>query len=302
LLGLPLVALAATKQQEGTTDMQSTTVRQEMSSEQQAQLFRLTKIGLSWVAGQMSFEDITRSLGQPEYQNEQADLIKYAYYPKGMAVYFVLDKLHLVDGKPSIDFFRIKVDDSVRTDIPYAELDSLGLHRVVRGELIDGLRTEPGDFFAPTGIADVSRFYPKNYVGFTYRMPLSPDSLFDVYAGFGYLGQWINENGTAVLSNFRNAIDLRDLGVSRHYLTPDELEQRRLAKRRKYGEMNLCTGMLCPETGLLEGWTENGATDMLVVRKGDAFQVGRLSNNVGHRDWYRFANARWMWLNEYEDG
>ncbi|WP_143752741.1 hypothetical protein, partial [Burkholderia ubonensis] len=53
---------------------------------------------------------------------------------------------------------------------------------------------------------------------------------------------------------------LGEIRISRTYkiLTPEERKQRRLeerqAKRQKYGEMNLCTGMLCPETGLWQGY------------------------------------------------
>ncbi|HHY6932798.1 TPA: hypothetical protein ACV4T7_006797, partial [Burkholderia ambifaria] len=55
---------------------------------------------------------------------------------------------------------------------------------------------------------------------------------------------------------------LDEVRISRAYkiLTPEEREQRRLeeqqAKRHKYGLMNLCTGMLCPETGIWQGYTK----------------------------------------------
>ena len=281
--------------------MQDTmTTDKQMTSEQQAQLLQFTKVGLQWVAGQISFDDVIKRLGKPQYQSEQADLIKYAYYPEDvMSVYFLFDKLHPVDGKPAINAFQVKVGDGVHTNIPYERFDSLGLQRLVRGESIDGVRVEQRDFFAPAGIADVSGFYPDNFFGFNFRLPLPPDSLFDVYAGFGYLGQWKDEHGIPDLSNVRQAVDLRNLGISRHYLTPEEQEQRRLAKRKKYGDMNLRTGMICPETGYWEAWTENGMTECYVWEKGYAFNQAR-SLPVSVQMWSTGVDARWMWRGEYD--
>ncbi|AYZ62001.1 hypothetical protein EGY31_01190 [Burkholderia multivorans] len=227
------------------SEMQEKPVRM-MTEAQQAKLMQFVRVGLKWVVGQISFDDVVRTFGPPEAEGVR--MIEYAYYVDDdvISATFSYDKLHRIDGKPSLYGMSLKIRDDVYTSIPYETWDHLGLHRLMYGELIDGARTETGDFFDPTGRRDITGWDPKNYVTFSYRLPMPPDSLFDVGAGFGYLGEWINERGDATLSNFRNAVNLRDLGIGRHYLTPEELQQRQLAKRQKYGEMNLCTGMACP--------------------------------------------------------
>jgi hypothetical protein len=262
-LALPLAAMAA-QNQPGDSDMQVETIQKQMSPEQQAELFHFAQIGLQWVTGRMSFEEVKRTLGEPkEFEAAGDGVVDYAYFPKDMMVDFVFDNLHLIDGKPRINYFSIKIDDHVHTNIPYSEWASLGLHRIKRGELIDGVRTEERDFFVPTGILDISRSTPKNYATFAYRWPMSPDSTFDVTGGFSYLGEWINENREPTLDNFRNAVDLRDFGFGRHYLTPDELQERNEVKRQKFGDVNFCTGMTCPISGLWEGWANDVTTNVL---------------------------------------
>ncbi|MFL9962914.1 hypothetical protein PQR02_17860 [Paraburkholderia sediminicola] len=93
--------------------------------------------------------------------------------------------------------------------------------------------------------------------------------------------------------------------LSRGYpiLTPEEREQRRLdqqtAKREKYGMMDLRTGMLCPETGIWEGWTESGPTDRTVVWGGEKFgQAFTIPRHI--HSWSPSVDARWMWLSEYD--
>ena len=280
------------------SDARGTKMEKQMTLDQQAQLLYLTRIGLKWIAGQISFDDVTRELGQPLQRNESDQTINYTYYPeKVMLVTFSLDKHHLVDGKPGIRDFRIKVEDlayNVHTNIPLEIFETLGLHRIVHGESIDGVRTESSDFFSPNGIIDPSGFYPDNYVSFGYRFPFPPNSPFDIYASFYYLGVWAQptrERG-ANLDNLRTAVDLRNLIISRYYLTPEELEQRRLAKRQKYGMMNLRTGMVCPETGLWESWTQAGVVGKAVVHAGDRFKPYlRLDMPP--------AEVRWMWAGEY---
>ncbi|NIF80397.1 hypothetical protein F3J20_23860 [Paraburkholderia sp. Cy-641] len=216
-------------------DMQGTMTNRQMTSDQQAQLLRFTEVGLKWAAGQITFDDVIQRLGKPQYQSEQIDLIKYAYYQNGvMSMHFVYDKLKLVDGKPRIAFVEIEVSNDVRTNIPYEHFESLGLHRLVRGETIDGIRRETRHFFSPTGALEIPQFHGKNYVTFGYRLPMPRDSLFDVTAGFSYDVKWIDDSGPPALHNIRKAENLRGLGISRHYLTPKELEQRRQATQWKY--------------------------------------------------------------------
>jgi hypothetical protein len=283
-------AVLATSVQVESIDMQDAVAERQATPNQVAQLLRFAEIGLKWATGQITFDDITQRLGKPQYQSEQADLIKYVYYHEGVAsISFVYNKLKLIDGKPGIDFFGLKVSGGVRTSIPYQRFESLGLHRLVRGESIDGVRIEEGTFFVPVGVADAARFYPENLFAFNYRSPMPPDSLFDVYASLGYLGEWKDESGgMAELSRVEKAVDLRDIGISRHYLTPEELERRRLAKRQKYGMMDLRTGMVCPETGMWEGWTQAGLVGNALIHAGDKF--GQIQ-----RPGAPSANARWMW-------
>ncbi|WP_232439641.1 hypothetical protein [Burkholderia ubonensis] len=290
------------------SEMQEKPVRM-MTEAQQAKLMQFVRVGLKWVVGQIPFDEVVRTFGQPKkYEAEGVRMIEYAYDfdDDTMSVTFSYDKLHPIDGKPSINTFGIKVGDGVGgdvyTNIPYEAWDSLGLHRLARGELIDGVRTETGDFFDPTGLRDISGWYPTNYVTFGYRLPMPLDSPFDVTAGFGYLGEWVSEKGGATLSNFRSAVNLRSIAIGRHYLTPDELQQRQLAKRQKYGEMNPCTGMACPETAIWQAWTSNGPTDAHVVFKDRPFPTARNLTYEEAKEQRRYPtweHARWMWLREY---
>ncbi|MBN3776282.1 hypothetical protein G3O06_01730 [Burkholderia sp. Ac-20345] len=287
-------------------EMSARTVGKPMTDEQQAALMHFAEIGLKWVSGEVSFDEVVKVFGKPDYQTEDSNSIQYAFYPeKVMSVRFTLDKLNLIDGRPRIGAFSIKVNDGIHTDVPYDRFEKLGLRRVERGESIDGVRAEQGDFFYPAGVADVNGTRPRNYATFSYRLPLSADSPFDVYAGFGYLGDWINEASRAwTLSNFRNAVDLRILNIARNYLTPAELQQREQAKRQKYGEMNLRTGMPCPETGVWQGFAENCTPDVTVVWKGRKFPSVRTLTHQEERDQRRstsWVDGQWMWLREFDD-
>lgn len=271
-----------------------------MTAAEQATLMEFVRIGLKWIAGQMPFEEVVRTLGKPE-QFEQPDSIDYAYFSPEMRVHFYLDKRHLIDGKPGIDGFKLEVKEGFYTNIPYETWDGLGLHRLKHGELIDGVRRETGDFFDPTGLRDVTGTDSESYVTFSYRLPLPPDSPFDAGAGFSYLGEWVSEKGGAILSNFRNAVNLRDLGIGRHYLTSEELQQRQQAKRQKYGEMNLRTGMPCPETGIWQGFAANCSPDVAVVWKGKQFPRVRTLTHHEEREQCRPTgriDGQWMWLKE----
>jgi hypothetical protein len=152
--------------------------------------------------------------------------------------YYVSDAMRyefahqLFEGNPRIYNFELDLNSDVRVNIPYQWFDSLGLPRLVRDESIDGIRREEADFFVPVGALDITGWYGLNYVSFGYRMPLPPDSLFDVILGTSYNAEWIDANDEKVLGNIRKAENLRGLGVSRRYLTPRELEQRREATWR----------------------------------------------------------------------
>ncbi|KVP58841.1 hypothetical protein WL40_14580 [Burkholderia ubonensis] len=297
LLASPAIAQEPKTPMEA-TEMRKTATGMQMTAEQQATLMHFTEIGLQWVAGKMRFDEVIQRLGKPEYQSEQHDLIEFAYFPdKVMAISFTFNKLHPVEGKPGIDTFGIRIKDDVHTEIPYERFDRLGLHRIVRGESIDGLRTEPADFFSPSGRADVTRTLPENYVTFNYRLLLPPDSLFDIYMGIDYLGEWRNPDNEPTFRNLHNAVDLRGLSIGRYYLPPEQLQRRQQAKRQKYGEMNLYTGMICPETGLWEGWSQNGPTGQFYLEAGRRFPDVRTI--PAHVHWYcEHVPGRWMWLKE----
>ncbi|WP_155122944.1 hypothetical protein [Burkholderia ubonensis] len=287
------------------SEMQEKTQVRMMTEAQQAKLMEFVRVGLKWVTGQIPFDEVVRTFGQPKkYEAEGVRMIEYAYDfdDDTMSVTFSYDKLHRIDGKPRLYGMLLKIRDDVYTSIPYETWDRLGLHRLARGESIEAGRTVEGDFFDPIGVKDISGKYPRNYVSFGYRLPTPTDSPFDVGAGFGYLGEWVSEKGGATLSNFRNAVNLRDLGIGRHYLTPEELQQRQLAKRQKYGEMNLCTGMVCPETAIWQAWTSNGPTDAHVVFEGRPFPTARNLTYEEAKEQQRYPtweHARWMWLKEY---
>ncbi|OMG71148.1 hypothetical protein [Burkholderia ubonensis] len=280
------------------TEMRDTATGKQMTADQQAILMRFTEIGLQWVAGNMPFDKIVQRLGKPARQSDQSDIVEYSYYPdEVMAVYFTFTKLHPAGEKARISTFTIKVEDGVHTDIPYEHFDQIGLHRVVPGETIDGVLREASDFFSPSGRIDITRTMPENYVMFTYRLPLPSDSPFFVYVLPGYLGEWVNNSGEPTFSNLRRAVDLRNLTISRDYLTPEGFRQRQQAKRQKYGEMNLCTGMICPETGLWEGWSQNWPTGQFYLEAGRRFPDVRTI--PAHVHWYcEHVPGRWMWLKE----
>ncbi|WP_157651569.1 hypothetical protein [Burkholderia ubonensis] len=288
-------------------EMQEKASGRTMTEVQQAKLMQFVRVGLQWVAGKIPFDEVERTFGKPKkYEADGVRMVDYAYYVGDdvITVEFFYDKLSPINGKPRLDGFELKVKEGVNTNIPYETWDGLGLARAKRGALIDGVRADQGDFFDPTGLRDITGWDPKNYVTFSYRLPMPPDSPFDVGAGFGYLGEWISEQGGATLSNFRNAVNLRDLGVGRHYLTPDELHERELAKRQKYGEMNLRTGMPCPETGVWQGFAGNCTPDVTVVWKGQRFPSVRTLTHLEEREQRRPTNwvdGQWMWLREVDD-
>ncbi|WP_230463835.1 hypothetical protein [Burkholderia ubonensis] len=104
---------------------------------------------------------------------------------------------------------------------------------------------------------------------------------------------------------------LGEIRIKRAYtiLTPEERRERRLeerqAKRQKYGEMNLCTGMLCPETGLWQGYVHGSSSCQFVIREGQRFPVVRTltpSEELEQRRRSEFLAGQWMWVRgEYDD-
>ncbi|WP_322101615.1 hypothetical protein [Paraburkholderia sp. J41] len=89
------------------------------------------------------------------------------------------------------------------------------------------------------------------------------------------------------------------------YLTPEMRKQKRdeerESKREKYGYMNLCTGAICPETGIWEGWTKDGPTDVLRVEKGRKFDVVRTVSINQSTAPCPMIEGQWMWLCALQD-
>ncbi|MCA8277947.1 hypothetical protein LGN17_36350 [Burkholderia sp. AU30280] len=276
-----------------------------MDASQQEQLLRIFGIGLRWATGEISFDEVTRSLGAPsrfyaDAPNAGADMSEYSYFLDGMTVDFIYDESRVIDGKPAVNELRIDVDEHVQTNIPKESYEArLPLHRLVVGESIDGVRTETSPYFLPAGIVAADN---PNRARFGYRKLLPPDSPYDVYVGVDYLGKFEND-GPEFLS-LKNSVNLRAIQIYRVYLTPKELQQREQAKRQKYGEMNLRTGMPCPETGMWQGFAENCTPDVAVVWQGQKFPSVRTLTHLEEREQRRsttWVDGRWMWLREFDD-
>ncbi|MBN3805574.1 hypothetical protein GXB81_21330 [Paraburkholderia sp. Ac-20336] len=202
---------------------------QDMTSEQQAQMLQAMKTGLRWVAGEITFEDVQWILGK--YQDGPYDTgsgLSYVYYPGNrMSIEFVFDKIRLNDRNPTVRYFQLRVSDYLKTHLEKENYEAyLGLHRLVRGELIDGVRKEQRTFFNP-GMGDF--LGDRNHVWLSYRFPLSADSPFDVYADFYFEG----ENDEPDYASLKTTDNLRSVMFIRRYLTQEELEQRRMAKSQK---------------------------------------------------------------------
>jgi hypothetical protein len=263
-----------------------------MTSEQQQQMLAIAEVGLRWVSGQIDFKDITRAYGQPK-RSRVTNEIAYVYFPgDALTAAFYFDKEHNVAGSPAVKRFVLTVDTYFEPHIRMSDYEQrLGLKRLVRGEKIDGVRVVRREFFNPGNRC--AGCNPNNVV-LAYRLPLSSDSLFDVNADFDYLGS----HDAPDYVSLRDPENLREVTFYRRYLTPEQLDERNAARREKYGMMNLRTGMLCPETAIWEGWTENGATDELVVYAGRLFPTAR--NEPYEKPVpFEWVDARWMWLREF---
>ncbi|MBN3820636.1 hypothetical protein G3N57_30585 [Paraburkholderia sp. Se-20369] len=134
---------------------------------------------------------------------------------------------------------------------------------------------------------------------FRYRSKDIPGSKFRIDVELGYANP---QDGSLPQM-------LSEVSISRTYeiLTPEERKQRRLeeqqAKRQKYGQMNLRTGMLCPETGIWQGYTQTSDSDQLLIRKGDTFPDVRTltpREQAEQGRYTEFVAGRWMWLDEYQ--
>ncbi|KAE8757845.1 hypothetical protein FSO04_21840 [Paraburkholderia madseniana] len=273
--------------------MQTSQMVKQATPEQQARALQAVELGIRWIAGKTSFDEIKQQLGSPK-RTWRFDFKKesgFAYYSDIATLKFTLAEDYPSDKEASALSFQLEFNDGVSTRIRKEDYETrLGLHRLVEGESIDGTRTESLRYFNPWVIDPTSS---PDGVTFAYRLPMPVDSPYDVYVNVDYEAKF--EHDGPEFASLQSPVDLRRIEVRRSYLTLQELEQRRLAKRQKYGMMNLCTGMLCPETGLWEGWSENGATDKSFIRAGARFdEVSLHTWEPGVRE--QWVNGKWIWL------
>ncbi len=139
-----------------------------------------------------------------------------------------------------------------------------------------------------------------NLQSFRYRSKDIPGSKFPIDVDLSYINP--------IDGSFPQQLWIVEIRRVYKILTPEERKQRRLeerqAKRQKYGEMNLRTGMLCPETGLWEGFTTISSSHPLVVYKGRKFPTVRTLTPQEERQQRRATEhvaGRWMWLREPHD-
>jgi hypothetical protein len=203
--------------------------KSDMTEEQQAQVLQAIKAGLRWTAGEISFDEVQRILGM--YQGgpkETGSAISYVYYPGNRAsIEFVFDKKRLTGQGAVPNYFELRITGYLTTHIQKQDYETdFGLHRLVRGELIDGVRKEPRTFFN-RGLGDF--LGDRNHVGLSYRLPLPDDSLFDVYADFDFDGR----NDPPDYLSLKTADNLRSVTITRTYLTQEELDERRMAKHER---------------------------------------------------------------------
>jgi hypothetical protein len=83
------------------------------------------------------------------------------------------------------------------------------------------------------------------------------------------------------------------------YLTPamrkKKREEQNQKKRQTYGYMDLCTGATCPESGIWEGWTKDGPTDVMKVERGQKFDAVR-TVSLEQGGSCPMVGGRWFWL------
>jgi hypothetical protein len=281
----------ATKTQPGSDNVPYTPPIKSMTSEQQQQMLETLQVGMKWIQGAVDFNKVKQALGFPTLLRDDIEQ-KYVFVVGHvLTAEFYFDKTRLVAASPVVERFVLTVDTYFEPHIRMSDYEQrLGLHRLIRGEKIDGVRTEISEFFNP-GIRCVD--CDRNSVLLGYSLPLPPDSLFDVYGNFNYLGK----NDAPDYRSHRDPENLREITFTRTYLTPKELDERNAARREKYGMMNLRTGMLCPETAIWKGWTKNGATDELVVYAGRLFPTAR--NEPYEKPVpFEWVDARWMRLSQ----
>jgi hypothetical protein len=201
--------------------------KKAMTLEQQARLIQRVRVGLQWASGDISFDDVVKDFGNPTYKNEAGSEIEYIWIPENiMTIYMIYRKSETNSDELLISGLRILIADNLTTNIPYQQIEQLGLERVVRGKKIDGFRTEQSDFLWPLGALSMSSAYPDNYCVLSYRKSIPAGSPYDLYATFAYLMELRSERGPWDATNIIRADNLRRIGIGRNYLSQQELKER----------------------------------------------------------------------------
>jgi hypothetical protein len=239
--------------------------QRDMTEDQREQVMRVTSLGIRWAAGTVTLDDIYRELGQPKSIAGTPEDSSYIYGYKDFHFNFYLDKELENNKSGNSRGFRLTTQAWITSNIPRELFESrLGLKRVQQGELIDGYREEKLRYFNPPNPMSPRQ----DIVGLNYRLPMPDDSPFDVTMNVRYKAAGDEPD----LAAFEATTDLRTLDIGRWYLLPSALEERNQKKRLKYSEMGLRTGMICPESGLWEGWTDrNECFGALYMKEGWRF-------------------------------
>lgn len=223
-------------------------IPKDSSAEQRAAFLAIAKLGVQWVAGKVSIQDVEREYGLLSVLQSN-DHYLYTFNGRGFGASFTWYEERERQKAFVSRKFEIAPETWVGVAIDRDELkDALGLVRREKGEIVDGIEDRL-DYYAPP----IPGLNP--YVAhLNYRLPLAHCSEYDVTASFDY--EVRPDQPRATLDSTEN---LRSVQVSRWYLTSAQFEQRNHAKRVKYGSMNLRTGMVCPETGFWQAWTDSGS-------------------------------------------
>ncbi|VXB50297.1 conserved hypothetical protein [Burkholderia sp. 8Y] len=275
------------------TERPQRSMQTPLTNEQISTVLRVSELGLQWVAGKISIEQVESALGKLEGSNINGE--SSYYYDKGDfgANFDLLDnneKRRIGVGRS----FGLRSSVVKSAHVPRETLEQqLGLHRNVPGELIDGVRREHLAYLAKP----ILETQAPDEVALNSRLPMPPGSPFDVRVRLVYR----TISNRASESDFGTAANLRSITIERWYLTPAELQEREDAKRQRYGRMDLRTGKLCPETGWWEGWTKHNVVDKQVIRGGEKFPQARLPPPGEALNGAWFADAQWIWHGPFKE-
>jgi hypothetical protein len=263
----------------------------DMTPNERAELLHIADIGLNWIQGKTTFSAIQQTWGKPPFDWSPTKR-GVSYFFNGFSIDLFFNEDRLVDNRYAPQKFILTVSDQTDAHIHFKDYETrLGLHRLVRGEKIDSERTEEGNFFNPG-----NRVIPPqpNRVFLSYRLPLPPDSIFDVYADFDYNGN----NDAPDYRSLRDPDNLRTITFSRDYLTDKQLLDRRAAHKLHFDKMRLRTGMPCPESAIWQAWHDYGICTEVYVEKGRPFPQLLYTPPDLKQLPTRYEDATWVWYGE----